>query len=145
MLASCALLAGTLWPACTQLEVLKSQKRRLLDFNLRLSKLHEHTVFLCETLNSELNGKTSVIQGTHALLKFRVGVVAVLALHRFVNLALRRKTSITVSGGPVESLETSLVVDCRMSKNAVVQFRGIVFSFFNKFQLHSNAMYNLII
>ena len=126
LLASCALLAGTLWPACTQIEVLKSQKRCLLDLNLRYNKLYEHTVFLCETLNSELSGDTSTTQRTHPLLKFRVGVVAVLALNRFVNLALRRKTRITVAGGPVEGLETSLVVDCGMSKSGVVPFRGLV-------------------
>ena len=127
LLASCALLAGTLWPACAQIEILKSQKRCLSDLNLRLSKLHEHTVFLCETLNGELSGNASVTQGTHALLRFRVGVVAVLALHRFVNLALRRKTGITVAGGPVEGLETSLVVHCGRSKSDVVQFQGSVY------------------
>jgi hypothetical protein len=127
LLASCALLAGTLWPACAQIEILKSQKRCLSDLNLRLSKLHEHTVFLCETLNGELSGNASVTQGTHALLRFRVGVVAVLALHRFVNLALRRKTAITVAGGPVEGLETSLVVRCGRSKSDVVQFQGSVY------------------
>ena len=126
LLASCALLAGTLWPACTQIEILKSQKRCLSDLNLRLNKLHEHTVFLCQTLNSELSGNASVTQGSHGLLKFRVGVVAVLALHRFVNLALRRKTGITVAGGPVEDLETSLMVHCGMPTSGVVQFRGSV-------------------
>lgn len=126
LLASCALLAGTLWPACAQIEVLKSQKRCLSDMNSRLSKLHEHTSFLCETLNSELSGNTSaqVTRTGCALLKFRVGVVAVLALHRFVNLSLRRVTAITVSGGPVDGLETSLVVHCGRSKGRVAEFRG---------------------
>ncbi|XP_028411387.1 coiled-coil domain-containing protein 171-like [Dendronephthya gigantea] len=123
LLASCALLAGTLWPAFTQIEILKSQKRCLSDMNLRLNELHDHTVFLCDTLNSELGGNAA--QGTHALLKFRIGVVAVLALHRFVNLALRRKTGITVSGGPVEGLETKLVVHCGRSKSGEVEFRGV--------------------
>lgn len=122
LLASCALLSGTLWPAFTQIEILKSQKRCLSDMNLRLNKLHEHAVFLCDTLNSELGGDAA--QGAHALLKFRVGVVAVLALHRFVNLALRRKTCITVPGGPVEGLETKLVVHCGRSKSSEVEFRG---------------------
>ena len=126
LLASSALLAGTLWPLCTRIELLKSQKRCLSDFNSSLFKLHEHTAFLCETLNSELSGNMSVKQGTYALLKFRVGVIAVLALHRFVNLALRRRTGITVSGGPVNGLETSLMVRCGASKKGVVQFRGRV-------------------
>ena len=124
LLASCALLAGTLWPLCAQIEILKSQKRCLSDLNLRLNKLHEHTVFLCETLDSELSGNSNTAQGTHALLKFRVGVVAVLALHRFVNFALRRKTGMTVAGGPVDGLETSLLVQCGESKRHAVEFRG---------------------
>ena len=124
LLASCALLAGTLWPLCAQIEVLKSQKRCLSDLNLHLSKLRNHTVFLCETLDSELSGNSGIARGTHALLKFRVGVVAVLALHRFVNLALRRKTGITVAGGPVDGLETNLVVQCGETKNRTVEFRG---------------------
>lgn len=132
LLASCALLAGTLWPACVQIEILKSQKRTLTSINSRLNGLQKHTRFLCETLNSELSGVTSAASsstrsgqpGSTLLLKFRVGVVAILALNRLVNFGGRRKTCIVLSQGAVEGLDTTRVVHCGGSTQQTIEFRG---------------------
>lgn len=138
LLASCALLSGTLWPAVNQIEVLKRHKRILTSMTLRLSSLQEHARFLCETLSYELSGVTrtplgSVLHcqsGRELLLKFRVGVVAILALNRLFNFTLRRRTSIVVSEGLVGGLDATLVVHCGRSTEQTVEFRGKHFLFF---------------
>ncbi|XP_046839327.1 coiled-coil domain-containing protein 171-like isoform X2 [Xenia sp. Carnegie-2017] len=122
LLASCTLLAGTLWPLCKRMENLITQKRSLTDVNLRLSKLHKHTIFLCDTLNSELSDNaSSVLTNSSLLLKFRVGVIVILALHRFINITRRQKTCFTVAVG----IQTSLVALFREPKTVGADFLGI--------------------
>ena len=126
LLACCSLLAGTLWPACAQIEDLKRQKRTLAEMNSRLNCLQVHTRFLCETLSSELSGMnvqpSASTQNTACrrpvLLKFRSGVVAVLALNRLVHFAMHKKTCMTVTEGSTSGLDTALKVHCG---NTVIQ------------------------
>ncbi|XP_048583728.1 coiled-coil domain-containing protein 171 isoform X2 [Nematostella vectensis] len=92
MLAACALLAGSLWPAYTRIRALTSQRNFLSDYARSLESLKHMVRSLSDMLTNELDEDTksdssptgfrAFSDGRRPVLVFRSGAIAVIAANR---------------------------------------------------------------
>lgn len=93
LLAACALLTGSLWPAYNRIRSLTSQRNILNEYANALEGLRRMARNLSEMLNNELEeessfetvsprGRLSRSDGRHLVLVFRSAVIAVIAANR---------------------------------------------------------------
>lgn len=91
LLAACALLTGSLWPAYRRIRALTSQRNILNEYVNGLEGLGRMARNLSDMLNNELDDESSpqsqirkpmLKDGRHIILVFRSAVVAVIAANR---------------------------------------------------------------
>lgn len=86
LLAACALLTGSLWPAYNRIRSLTSQRNVLNEYVNALEGLRRMARNLSEMLSNELEDESasevSSRKGRHPLLVFRTAVIVVIAANR---------------------------------------------------------------